>query len=251
MSPGRPVSAEVERLVSLAQYRYLSLSLGKDHEALSRWIRSVSDGMDGRDALHFLRHDRPMRVDHAFALDRQVPGLYRVSLWPWRQLGGAFFMSPKQLRTAEDSLARSKRQRIDFDDRERTKGNPDFRPIADVAMWSLVDAFFGALLDYRAEQWSKDENKIHRLSLELMERLSNALFHPLFEMLKSEVTFLVLPIVFVSSCDKSAPGLAWHYCQTKQIHQISFDTLPGASRLKSLTRPGRFARGDGTDVGQS
>jgi hypothetical protein len=249
MRRGRPTGAEVERLISLAQYWYLSLSLRKDHQALSRWIRSVSDGMDNRSALHFLRHDSAIRNDHAFVLDRHVPGLYRISLWPWRQLGRAFFMSPQQLQTAEESLARSKRQRIDFEDRESIGVNPDFRPITGPLMCSKVDSFFGALLDYRAEQWSRDRNKIQRLSLELVQRLNAALFHPLFNVLKAEITFLALPILFASSCRKSPPELSWRYFEMQQTHDISFDTMPGASRLKSLTRPERSVRKNRTDVG--
>lgn len=238
MSPGRPVSAEVERLVSLAQYRYLSLSLRKDHEALSRWIRSISDGMDGRDALRFLRHDSTIRVDHAYALDGHVPGLYRISLWPWRQLSRTFFMSSKQLRTADESLARSKCQHIDFEDPESARVNPDFRPIAVPPVWSSVDAFFGALLDYRAEQWLGNGNKIHRLSLQLMERLSNALFHPLLRVLRAEIVFLATPILFVSSARTRAQEheLGRHYFEMIQAHEISFDTLQNGSKLKSLMR---------------
>ena len=77
-----------------------------------------------------------------------------------------------------------------------------------------------------------------RQALELMEHLGRALFHPLLKMLKAELTFLVTPILFASSprTRERSFELGGHYFEIVRTHDISFETVEGGSKLRSLTR---------------
>jgi len=237
MPRGRPKNGEIDRLVALSQYWYFRLSMRFDDGHLAYWLRSHEEcGLTDTEGHNFLEHQSAITKKHARRIDSLVPGTFKVAQWPWRELCESR-RDPGLLRESELALAASKHDRTDFDTAARQRReNPDFAPIAGAALWDAADDFFGALLEYRYEQWSTNNYRVIRLACSMLHRLNLSLHHPLLQQLKSEILFLIMRILpnHFEGVAKSEANFLWF--NVINTHDVRFDTLPGRSNLRSLAK---------------
>lgn len=229
MSAGRPPIGDVDRLVSLGQYWYLRLSMHYDEGELAQWL-NVNSEIRNVEVRRFLRHNGAFGHKRMLQLDALVPGIYRITLWPWRQLAGAW-REKKLLRDAENSLSIAKDQRTDFYSERERCANPAFVALGHPALWILAEDFFGALLEYRYEQWGGEQNarRVVRLTCSMLDRFDMAILHPLIGQLKAEIAdqiFRILPHHLGSVTARMQFG--FHYLQVVRYHNIRFGTRPAA-----------------------
>jgi hypothetical protein len=192
-----------------------------DDGQLARWLNRYSEIRSG-EVRRFLDHDGALGHKRVLQLDAFAPGIYRIALWPWRQLTGAW-REKKLLRDAENSLIASKHQRTDFDNERERFANPAFVALGHPSLWILAEDFFEALLEYRYEQWGGEQNarRIVRLTRGMLDRFDMAILHPLIGQLKAEIASQIFRILPHHLCSVSSRmQFGFHYLQIVRSHNI-------------------------------
>lgn len=229
MPAGRPCKGEVDRLIALAQHSYLRQSLQIKDVALSKFLKRMPEGaMNDRDALRFLRHESSLSQKRAGLMDRYVPGIYRLSLLPWRELTPGP-RDGKLIRQSAHKLKMAGRQPIGFGETLGRVPAPNFLAIANENEWAAVDDFFDKLISYRRDEDTTNTALLADRSSAVLRSFSQALSHVLFRDLSRELSFCVSRLLMSKNLVVSL-GLVAHWRSLRRKkHVLCLDTTPPAT----------------------
>lgn len=181
MPAGRPASNEVDRLVAFAQLLFLRESFDLDVRGTRDWLRNVPAGaMNDRDITRFLQSRSQLSPKKAAALDEYIPGLKRVTSWPWRCLA----WSHNRPSGLQESRLQFVQALVNPDFKSPRNGAPflaRFSPLMSWDDWIACEGFFSALIDYRIEEADHDTLAITRKYSALMWRFDKARSGRFFE----------------------------------------------------------------------
>jgi hypothetical protein len=136
--------------------------------------------MNDRDIARFLQSRSQLSPKKAAALDEYVPGLKRITNWPWRCLA----WSQNRLSGLQESRLQLVQSLTTPDFKPPKKGAPflaRFSPLIPWDDWIACEGFFFALIDYRIEEAGHDTLATARKYSALMWRFDKARSGRFFE----------------------------------------------------------------------
>lgn len=149
MPAGRPSSSAIDQLVALAQLRFLIMSFGIDDKEAGDWLRTVPVGaMNDRDVSRFLQSRSQLSPRKAAAIDAYLPGIERITNWPWRTLA----LSQSRKSGFQQAHHRFGQSLVMPEFKAPCVGTPfaeRFVAVMSIDDWSHCESFFLSLIDYR------------------------------------------------------------------------------------------------------